>query len=98
MSLEGIRLQNLRFAPYVNRFFIMVLMISLMIIWILVTDKVEYYAKKGEKFYLNVHIYNPSNFEILSFTLNNYKYQSFEFKEGSSSNKLIIEVDAGVAG
>ena len=42
-----------------------------------------------------VHIYNPQNYEILSFTLNGYKYQSYEFKEGSNSTRLIIEVNAG---
>lgn len=60
------------------------------------TEKVEYYATKGEIFNLIVHIYNPQAYEILSFTLNGYKYQSYEFKEGSNSTKLIIEVNAGL--
>lgn len=63
---------------------------------IITTEQVEYYAKKGEKFNVVVHIYNPSFYEILSFTLNGRKYQSFEFKDGSDSSKLIIEVDAGM--
>ena len=62
---------------------------------IITTEKVEYYANKNEKFNVCIHLYNPSLYEILSFTLNNYKYQSFEFKEGSTSTKLIVEVDAG---
>ncbi len=63
---------------------------------VITTEQVEYYAKKGEKFNVVVHIYNPSFYEILSFTLNGRKYQSFEFKDGSNSTKLIIEVDAGM--
>lgn len=62
---------------------------------IITTDKVDYYAQKNEKFNIVVHLYNPLSYEILSFTLNGYKYQSFEFKEGSTSTKLIVEVDAG---
>lgn len=69
------------------------------ILGVVTTEKVEYFAQKGEKFNIVVHLYNPSKYEILSFTLNDYKYQSFEFKEGSNSEQLIIEVDAGtVAG
>ena len=52
--------------------------------------------KKGEKFLINIHLYNPTAYEILSFTLNGRKYQSYEFKEGSTSDKLIIEVEAGM--
>ena len=66
------------------------------IIGVETTEKVEYFASKGEKFNIIVHLYNPSCYEILSFTLNDYKYQSFEFKEGSNSTQLIIEVDAGM--
>jgi len=66
------------------------------ILGVITTEKVEYFASKGEKFNIVVHLYNPSKYEILSFTLNDYKYQSFEFKEGSNSEQLIIEVDAGL--
>ncbi|MGM9899061.1 MAG: hypothetical protein ACI32E_00610, partial [Bacilli bacterium] len=62
---------------------------------IVTTERVDYYADKGETFNVVVHIYNPQNYEILSFTLNGYKYQSYEFKEGSNSTRLIIEVNAG---
>lgn len=61
---------------------------------VITTEKVEFYTTKGEKFNIAVHLYNPSSFEILSFTLNNRKYQTFEFKEGSTSSELIIEVEA----
>ncbi|MDD7314980.1 MAG: leucine-rich repeat protein, partial [Bacilli bacterium] len=63
---------------------------------VITTERVEYYAKKGEKFNIVVHLYNPTEYEILSFTLNERKYQSYEFKEGSNSTELIIEVDAGM--
>lgn len=54
---------------------------------------VKYYASAGSKAEVEVHLYNPVQFEILSFTLNERKYQSFEFKEGSNSEKLIIDVE-----
>lgn len=62
---------------------------------IVTTEKVEYYANKGELFNVVIHLYNPSSYEIMSLTINNYKYQSYEFKEGSTSTKLIVQVDAG---
>ena len=58
------------------------------------TEGVEFFAKKGEKYLVTVHLYNPASYEILSFTLNGKKYQSFEFKEGSNSTELIIEQEA----
>lgn len=63
---------------------------------VITSEKVDYYASKGEKFYIVIHLYNPTEYEILSFTLNDRKYQSFEFKDGSNSTQLIIEVDAGM--
>lgn len=63
---------------------------------VITSEKVDYYASKGEKFYIIIHLYNPTEYEILSFTLNDRKYQSFEFKDGSNSTQLIIEVDAGM--
>lgn len=59
---------------------------------VITTEKVEHYTTKGEKFNIIVHLYNPKAYEILSFTLNNIKYQAYEFKDGSTSTKLIIEV------
>ena len=61
---------------------------------IITTEKVEYYADKGETFNVVVHIYNPSSYEILSFTLNGYKYQalcSFYLKFDFSSQKIKFE-------
>ena len=81
---EKFRLTDRRFHSSVNDY-----------LDIITTERVEYYADKGETFNVVVHIYNPSSYEILSFTLNGYKYQAYEFKEGSNSTKLIIEVNAG---
>lgn len=59
---------------------------------VITTEKIEHYTTKGENFNIIVHLYNPKSYEILSFTLNNIKYQAYEFKDGSTSTKLIIEV------
>ena len=54
-----------------------------------------YYAHKNEDIYITVHINNPDQYEILSFTLNGQKYQSYMFEEGSNSEKLILKVNVG---
>ena len=56
------------------------------------TDQVDYYAEANSDFYLHIHIYNPEQFEILSFTLNDYKYQSYQFEEGSTGSLLILKL------
>lgn len=56
------------------------------------SNKIEFYTSKNETFNIIVHLYNPKSYEILSFTLNGIKYQSYEFQEGSNSSKLIINV------
>ena len=53
----------------------------------------EYYAKSGDKVYITLNFYNPSQFEILSFVLNGVKYQSFQFTEDSSSSEIRVAVD-----
>ena len=58
------------------------------------TEGVDFFTSKGEKYLVTVHLYNPSSFEILSFSLDGKKYQSYEFKEGSNSTELIIELTA----
>ncbi len=60
-------------------------------------DRSLYYAKKNEDIYITVHINNPASFEILSFTLNGTKYQSYMFAEGSNSEELILKVNVGEA-
>ena len=56
-----------------------------------------YYAKPGEDVYVTVHISNPDDFEILSFTLNGKKYSSYMFEEGSNMENIIIKVNVGEA-
>ncbi len=55
----------------------------------------EINVKKGEDFYITVHIDNPDNFEILSFTLNGVKYSSYMFEEGSDMENLVLKCTAG---
>lgn len=54
-----------------------------------------YYANPGQDIYINVHISNPDNFEILSFTLNGKKYSSYMFEEGSDMENLVLKVNVG---
>lgn len=51
-----------------------------------------YYAKAGEYVYITVHVDNPDSFEILSFTLNGYKYANNMFEYGSDLQNLILKV------
>lgn len=51
-----------------------------------------YYAKPGSFIYITVHVENPDNFEILSFTLNGEKYSSYMFEVGSDMENLILKV------
>ena len=61
---------------------------------VIVDNSISAYAKKGSTIRVMVELSNPKAFEILSFTLNGYKYQSFEFKEGSSSTSLYVDIKA----
>ncbi len=54
-----------------------------------------YYANPNETVYITVHIENPDDFEILSFTLNGVKYASYMFEPGSDLENLILKVDIG---
>ncbi|MBQ7829990.1 MAG: leucine-rich repeat domain-containing protein [Clostridia bacterium] len=56
-----------------------------------------YYAKPGEDIYITVHINNPGEFEILSFTLNGVKYSTYMFEEGSDLENLVLKVNVGDA-
>jgi len=58
-------------------------------------NSTAYYAKQNEDIYITIHIDNPSEFEILSFTLNDLKYQSYMFEDGSDSENLILKVNVG---
>jgi len=56
-----------------------------------------YYAKPGEDIYITVHVNNPGEFEILSFTLNGVKYSSYMFEEGSDLENLVLKINVGDA-
>ncbi len=55
----------------------------------------EYFAKKNEDIYILIHIDNPDDFEILSFTLNGVKYASHMFEDGSTLETLILKYNVG---
>ena len=57
-------------------------------------DEVKYYVRPGETFIVEVHIANPDDFEIQSFTLNGKKYANYMFKDGSTMELLLLEVTA----
>lgn len=57
--------------------------------------KGEYFAKKNEDVYFVIHIENPDNFVILSFTLNGTVYSSYMFEEGSDMENLILKYNVG---
>ena len=54
-----------------------------------------YYALKNEDIYIHVHLSNPDDFEILSFTLNGVKYSSNMFEYGSNLELLILKYNVG---
>ncbi len=58
-------------------------------------EKDIYYANPGDDVYITVHIDNPDNFEILSFTLNGIKYSSYMFEAGSDMENLVLKVNVG---
>ena len=55
----------------------------------------DYFALVNENLFITVKIYNPMSYEILSFTLNGVKYQSFQFETGSNSENLIMRISSG---
>jgi hypothetical protein len=55
---------------------------------------VKYYVSKGEVFTVQVHLSNPKDFEIQSFTLNGKKYANYMFKSGSTLDLLLLDVTA----
>ena len=60
---------------------------------IITRDDIIYYGKKNESVIITIYLDNPNQYEILSFTLNNRLYQSFEFLPQSNSNQLLISYD-----
>ena len=55
----------------------------------------DYYAKPEQDIYITVHVNNPDNFEIQSFTLNGVKYASYMFEKGSDMENLILKYNVG---
>lgn len=55
----------------------------------------DYFAEKNEDVYFVIHIDNPDNFEILSFTINGTKYSSYMFEDGSNMETLILKYNVG---
>lgn len=54
-----------------------------------------YYAFPEEDIYITVKLENPSDYEILSFTLNGKKYSSYMFEPGSDMENLVLKVNVG---
>ena len=52
-----------------------------------------YYATPGAEIYVTVHLSNPDEFEIQSFTLNGTKYANYMFEDGSDLENLILKVE-----
>lgn len=69
-------------------------------IGVVVDDRIVCYANPGEEIIITIQIDNPKSFEILSFTLNGYLYQTYEFMEGSNSTQIRVKFkcqeDSGV--
>ena len=56
-----------------------------------------YYAKPGQDIYITIHVDNPDNFEIQSFTLNGKTYSAYMFERGSDMENLILKYNVGKA-
>jgi hypothetical protein len=55
-------------------------------------ESLDYYARPSETVRITINILNPQSYVILSFNLNGRRYQSFEFREGSTSTRLLMDV------
>lgn len=58
-------------------------------------EKEIYYVPQGSEFYITVHLHNPDDFEIMSFTLNGKKYTSYMFEQGSDMENIVLKCQAG---
>lgn len=56
-----------------------------------------YYAKPNQDIYITIHLDNPDDFVILSFTFNGQMYSSYMFEKGSDMENIIIKVNVGNA-
>lgn len=57
-------------------------------------DRVKYYVRPNETFVIEVHLSNPQDYEIQSFTLNGKKYANYMFLEGSTMEILRLQTTA----
>ena len=62
---------------------------------VITSEEIEYYAQINSTLYITINVYNPDQYEILSFSLNGKKYQSYQFEDGSDSENLILKVETG---
>jgi hypothetical protein len=58
----------------------------------IVNEDFAYFARASETVRVTINILNPDSYVILSFNLNGRRYQSFEFREGSNSTRLLMDV------
>ena len=54
-----------------------------------------YYAEQNGDIYIHIHLSNPDNFEILSFTLNGQKYSNYMFEDGSDMQTIVLKYNVG---
>lgn len=59
-----------------------------------VDEEVKYYVEPDSTFIISVHINNPNQYEIQSFTLNGKKYANYMFEQGSTMETLLLKVTA----
>lgn len=59
-----------------------------------VDEEVRYYVEPDSTFIISVHINNPNQYEIQSFTLNGKKYANYMFEQGSTMETLLLKVTA----
>lgn len=52
---------------------------------------VSYFASPSEILTIEIHLYNPDQFEILSLSFADKKYQAYEFKDGSTGDVIYID-------
>lgn len=57
-------------------------------------DEVKNFVSPGRDFIIEVHLSNPKNYEIQSFTLNGVKYANYMFEKGSSLELLLLKTQA----
>ena len=57
-------------------------------------EEIKYYVQPNETFIIEVHLSNPDNFEIQSFTLNGNKYANYMFEYGSNMELLLLKTTA----